>query len=117
MILDWRPNPLLPETKGEIAVPIKLRGQVLGVLDVQSDQAGALTQDDQILLEGLCGQVAVVIEETRLRQEMEERLQELNALYASMSREGWEGVKRYLPGPGLYVRPCIGAALDRRIGQ
>jgi PAS domain S-box-containing protein len=89
---DWRPNPLLPETRGEIAVPIKLRGQVLGVLDVQSSQDGALTQDDQILLEGLCGQVAVAIEETRLRQEMEERLRELNTLYATMSRQGWESM-------------------------
>jgi PAS domain S-box-containing protein len=105
---DWRPNPLLPDTKGEIAVPIKLRGQVLGVLDVQSDQAGALTQDDQILLEGLCGQVAVAIEETRLRQEMEERLQELNALYASMSREGWEGVKDAFQIPGyIYDRVSV----------
>lgn len=90
---DWRSNPLLPETKGEIAVPIKLRGQVLGVLDVQSNQVGALTQDDQILLEGLCGQVAVAIEETRLRQEMADRLQELNALYASMSHQGWDSMQ------------------------
>jgi PAS domain S-box-containing protein len=105
---DWRPNPLLPDTQGEIAVPIKLRGQVLGVLDVQSNQAGALTQDDQILLEGLCGQVAVAIEETRLRQEMEERLQELNALYASMSREGWESVKDTYQIPGyMYDRVSV----------
>lgn len=97
---DWRPNPLLPETKCEISVPIRLRGQVLGVLDVQSDRAGALTLDDQILLEGLCGQVAVAIEETRLRREMEERLHELNALHASMSRQGWDSMAETLPSEG-----------------
>lgn len=87
---DWQPNPLLPETKGEIAVPIKLGDQVLGVLDVQSDRAGAITDDDRLLLEGLCGQIAVAIEQTRLRQEMEERLQELDRLYGAMRHEGWQ---------------------------
>lgn len=87
---DWRSNPLLPETRGEIAVPIKLGDQILGVLDVQSDQAGALTDDDRLLLEGLCGQIAVAIEQTRLRQEMAERLEEINRLYRSMSQEGWK---------------------------
>ncbi len=66
---DWVPNPHLPETKGELAVPIKWRGQVLGILDVQSDIAGALTEDDQILLEGLCGQIAIAVESTRLLEE------------------------------------------------
>ncbi len=87
---DWQPNPLLPETKGEIAMPIKWQDTVLGVLDVQSNQAGALTEDDRLLLEGLCGQVAVAIEQTRLRQEMAERLEEVNRLYRTMSHEGWK---------------------------
>ena len=91
---DWRPNPLLPNTQGEIAVPIKFGEQVLGVLDVQSDQAGVLTEDDRLLLEGLCGQVAVAIEQTRLRQEMAERLEEVNRLYRSMSHEGWQTYRK-----------------------
>jgi PAS domain S-box-containing protein len=87
---DWHPNPLLPDTKGELAVPIKLGEQVLGVLDVQSNMTDLLDADDQLMLEGLCGQIAVAIESTRLRQEMEDRLRELNALQRLMSREGWQ---------------------------
>lgn len=87
---DWQPNPLLPDTKGEIAVPIKMGDAILGILDVQHDLPGALDEDDQILLEGLCGQIAVAIESTRLRQEMEDRLRELDTLQRYMSREGWE---------------------------
>ena len=87
---DWHPNPLLPETKGEIAVPIKLGDNILGVLDVQSNVANALDADDQLLLEGLCGQIATAIESTRLRQEMGERLEEINRLYQAMSHEGWQ---------------------------
>lgn len=86
---DHRPNPLLPDTKGELVVPIKLGDEVLGVLDVQSDKADALNENDQFVLEGLCGQIAVAIESTILRQEMESRLRELNILQRQMSREGW----------------------------
>ena len=100
---DWQPNPDLPDTKGELAVPIRLRDRVLGILDVQSDQAGALTEDDQLLLEGLCGQIAVAIESTRLRQEMDERLAELSALYRAASREGWESFRGQAELPTSYL--------------
>lgn len=98
--LEWIPHPLLPKTRGELAVPITWREQVLGVLDVQSDRAGALTEEDQLLLQGLCGQIAIAIESTQLRQEMEESLTELERLYRSMSREGWQAVYKQLPSPG-----------------
>lgn len=91
---DWQANPLLPETKGEIAVPIKLGDTVLGVLDVQSSQADVLSEDDQILLESLCGQIAIAIENTRLREEMNEKIEETTRLYRSMSREGWQAYRQ-----------------------
>ncbi len=87
---NWVPNPNLPDTKGEVAVPILWRNETLGILDVQSSTAGALTRDDQLLLEGLCGQIAIAIQNANLREEMEESLRELNNLYRTMSREGWE---------------------------
>lgn len=66
---NWQANPLLPDTKGELAVPIKLKDKVLGVLDVQSNVAHELTAEDQLVLEGLCGQIAIAIENTRLLEE------------------------------------------------
>jgi PAS domain S-box-containing protein len=68
---DWRPNPHLPHTQGELAVPIKWRDQMLGILDVQSDRAGVLTDDDRLLLEGLCGQIATAMESKRVEQELD----------------------------------------------
>ncbi|MCB0210211.1 MAG: GAF domain-containing protein [Anaerolineae bacterium] len=83
---SWLPNSLLPETKSEIAVPIKLGEDVLGILDVQNDTIGSLDEEDQILLMGLCGQIAVAINNRRLddrRQEAEDNqrklIQELDA--------------------------------------
>ena len=86
----WQPNPLLPNTKGELSVPIKIGDNVLGVLDVQSDKANQLNENDVLVLEGLCGQIAIAIESTTLRQDMENRLRELNALQRQMSKEGWQ---------------------------
>ncbi len=62
----WKPNPLLDETRGEIAVPIKFGEQILGVLDVQSNQVNTLTDDDRLLLEGLCGQIAIAMHNVEL---------------------------------------------------
>lgn len=90
---DWQSNPLLHKTQSEIAVPIKLQDEVLGVLDVQSDWVNAFSESDQLLLEGLCGQIAVAIESTRLREEMDARVNELTTLQRYMSREGWESYR------------------------
>ncbi len=91
---DWKPNPFLPDTAGELAVPIKLGVEILGVLDVQSDVPGLLDADDQLMLEGLCGQIAIAIESTRLRQEMEDRLRELSALQQLTTVEGWQAYQQ-----------------------
>lgn len=69
---DWLPNGLLPETRSELAVPIKLNEDVLGVLDVQSDTIAGLNEEDQVLLMALCGQIAVAINTRRLEDEREQ---------------------------------------------
>ncbi|MBN1139074.1 MAG: response regulator [Anaerolineae bacterium] len=70
----WVTSSYLPNTKGELVVPIKLRDSVLGVLDVQSDVAGALTEEDQVLLLGLAGQIAVAIQNTNLLEQSQAML-------------------------------------------
>ena len=65
----WQPQPGLPDTKSELAVPIKLRDRVLGVLDVHGSAPGDLTQEDEISLLNLASQVAIAIESVRLMEE------------------------------------------------
>ncbi|MDJ0756667.1 MAG: PAS domain S-box protein [Ardenticatenaceae bacterium] len=90
---SWQPNPNLPDTRGELAIPIKFQDEILGVLDIQTDQANVLSESDQVVLEGLCGVIAVAVESTRLRQDMATRLEELDTLQRSLSREGWQAMQ------------------------
>lgn len=64
--VGWLPNPLLPDTKAEIAVPIVIGNQVLGVLDVQQNEADTLSEVDTQLLELVANQVAIAIRNARM---------------------------------------------------
>jgi LCP family protein required for cell wall assembly/PAS domain S-box-containing protein len=64
-----KPRSDLPHVADELAVPVQWRGQVMGVLDVLNDTAGALDREDEILLADLAGRIANAIRSIRLLEE------------------------------------------------
>ncbi len=72
---DWLPNPLLPDTKAEIAVPIMSGDKVWGVLDVQHNVTDGLSQADVDLLESIANQVAVGLRNANLYEEAQQQAQ------------------------------------------
>jgi prephenate dehydrogenase/signal transduction histidine kinase len=87
---NWLPNQFLPDTRSEIAVPILLGDEVLGVLDVQSNQVAGINQEDEILLLGLCGQIAVAINNRRLEDQRLKAERSLKAYTVELERSNKE---------------------------
>ena len=83
-------NPDLPATRSEMALPLKVRGEVIGVLDVQSEEPAAFTDEDVAVLQTMADQIALAIENARLLREAQERLQEVNLLLGRREQEVWK---------------------------
>ncbi len=91
---DFLPNELLPDTRAEIALPMIVGNQLLGVFDVQDSRLNRFSQLERQILMTLTSQVAVALQNARLyleQAETVERLRELDHLksdfLANMSHE------------------------------
>ncbi len=58
-------NPLLPETKAEAAIPLRVGSRTIGALDVQAKTANSFTDDEVAVLQTLADQIAVAIDNAR----------------------------------------------------
>jgi len=84
------PNPLLPDTRGEMAVPLIVADRVVGVLDIQSHTPGALSAEVLPAFEALAGQLAVAIQNANLLAETEQARAQVEAQARRLVREGWQ---------------------------
>ncbi len=108
---DWLPNPLLPDTHAEMAVPIILEEQVVGVLDIQENRVAGLDESDANLLRSLANQIAAAINTTRLFQEAQAALAEVETLNRQLTREVWRDIHDKVDTTGyLFTRSGITAA-------
>ncbi len=105
-------NPDLPHTRSEMALPLRVRGEVIGALDVQSTEPAAFTDEDVAVLQILADQVAVAIANARLYTQAQESLEAAQRAYGELGRDAWhEMVQRgqisgYRFGPaGLRADP------------
>ncbi|MBE7554954.1 MAG: GAF domain-containing sensor histidine kinase [Anaerolineales bacterium] len=57
-------------TRSELAVPLKIKDEVIGVLDVQSVLVNGLTEEDEFILSTLASQIAIAVENARLYEEL-----------------------------------------------
>ncbi|MBX3086393.1 MAG: GAF domain-containing protein [Anaerolineae bacterium] len=62
---DFLPNPLLPDTRSEMAVPMVVGDKLVGVLDLQSDTVGNFTESKARIQTILGNQIAVAVQNAR----------------------------------------------------
>ncbi len=82
-------NPDLPETRSEIALPLRVSGRLIGALDVQSVQTGAFTEEDVFVLSTLADQIAIAIENARLFGEAQKALADAQSTYEKFVQQSW----------------------------
>lgn len=82
-------NPLLPETRSEMVVPLKVDDRVIGALDVKSQYADAFNEDDVTTLQIIADQLAVAIQSAQLLEEVRSSLLELENIYNQYATEEW----------------------------
>ncbi len=59
-------------TRSELTVPLKVKDQVIGVLDVQSDQLDDFDETDLMVMQLLAGQAAIAVENARLYKQAQQ---------------------------------------------
>lgn len=94
-------NPLLPDTRSELALPLLARGEVVGALDVQSTEPEAFSDQDITVLQTLADQVAVAISNARLFQQTQESLEAERRAYGELASEAWRELLRVQPDLGF----------------
>lgn len=94
-------NPYLPNTHSEAALPMKSRGETIGILDVQSTEKGAFTNEDLRILTALANQVSIAFENTRLLTETRTALTQVQEVYNEFTRTEWTRAVSNAEQPGF----------------
>jgi GAF domain-containing protein len=93
-------NPDLPDTRSEMALPLRARGEIIGVLDVQSTEPGAFSEEDVSVMQSLADQVAMAIDNARLFEQAEAGVEAERRARGELSREAWRQLLRAESGLG-----------------
>lgn len=96
-------NPDLPLTKSEAAIPLSARGKVIGVLDIQSTEEAAFSQDAIELLQTLADQIALAIHNAQLIEEGQETLAQLQTVLEENIKQIWRRQSMFQKGGYRYT--------------
>jgi GAF domain-containing protein/HAMP domain-containing protein len=85
----YHPNPELPLTRSEMALPLVVGNEMLGALDVQSVEEQAFSEEDVNVLQVLADEVAIAINNVKLLEQLQERLETERKIYGEISQQAW----------------------------
>ncbi len=100
--IPHRVNPLLPDTRAEMAVPLQLGDSVIGALDIQSTTMNAFQPEEVRVFQMIADQIAVAIQNVRLLIQSQERFQQIDTLNRQLTRTAWEETASLIPTSAAY---------------
>jgi GAF domain-containing protein/HAMP domain-containing protein len=83
-------NPDLPNTRSEIALPLRVGDEMIGALDVQSTEPNIFSQEDIHILSTLADQVSIAIQNAQQFERTRKALDEAEALARQFAKIGWQ---------------------------
>ena len=83
-------NPDLPETRSEMALPLRVGTTTVGALDVQSIEPNAFSEEDVEVLSILADEVSVAIENARLYEESQRVLADAQTAFGEFTQGAWQ---------------------------
>jgi len=110
-------NPLLPRTRSEMALPLRVSGQVIGVLDMQSTEVNAFSEQDLPILYTLADQVAVAIENARLYHKAQQALAESQSTFERYVKQEWNSFAQQVKHTGFKYDGKQVTPLDKSAGR
>lgn len=84
-----KPNPLLPGTRAELAVPLLVEGRVIGVLDMQADKVNTFTENNLTVFEAMGTQLAVSIDSAQQWARAREAQQKVEEAVKQLTHQSW----------------------------
>lgn len=94
-------NPDLPDTRSEMALPLRVSGRVIGVLDVQSTELNAFSEEDIAVLSTLADQIAIAIENARLFGDAQRALTESQSTFEKYVKQEWSNFAQQVRHTGF----------------
>jgi GAF domain-containing protein/HAMP domain-containing protein len=82
-------NELLPDTRSEMALPMRIGDRVIGALDVQSVAPNAFEADAVAVFQIMADQLAVALENARLNARLQAAEHNLDIFQQRVTREAW----------------------------
>ncbi len=83
-------NELLPDTRSEMALPMRVGDRVIGALDVQSVAPNAFAEDVVAVFQTMADQLAVALDSARIFNQLQEAQANLEAMERRLTREAWQ---------------------------
>jgi GAF domain-containing protein len=105
-------NPLLPDTRSELAIPLIVGNRLVGALDVQSRAPNAFSPGDVQVLQTLADQLSVAIENAQLFQRTEASLEEVSGLYQRLAGDSWRTLLQGQQRESVYEPAAVGMPAD-----
>ncbi len=97
-------NPFLPDTRSEMALPLRYGGRVIGAMTVQSVEEAAFDEASIAILQNMADQVAVAVENARLFTETHVALERAQEVQRRYQGQAWRDYLKSRPARGYEWR-------------